>query len=184
MNPTYFWKFGLLALLGLLLLEPCSATVFYSKDEALELAFGKDAQVEVQSLFPSPEQIDQIEQLAKTKLDSKMFSFYVGKKQGNVIGYAAIDSHPVRSQNETLLIVLDAAGQLSNIHTLAFHEPPEYQAPRRWFESLFNLPLEKLGFDVGVQGVAGATLSTRAALASTRKVLSIFRVMLQPTLAK
>lgn len=184
MNVAYFWKFWVFTLFGLLLSESCLATVFYSKDEALELAFGKDVQVEVQSLFPSPEQVEQIEQLAKTKLDSKMFSFYVGKKQGNVVGFAAIDSHPVRTQNETLLIVLDASGALHNIHTLAFHEPPEYQAPRRWFESLFGLPLERLSFDADVQAVSGATLSTRGALASTRKVLSIFRVMLQPTLTK
>lgn len=180
MNTAYFWKRFLLTLMGLILNASASATVFYSKEEALELAFGTDASVEVKSLFPTPEQIEKIEQLTKSKLDSKMFSFYVGKKQGSVLGYAAIDSHPVRSQNETLLIVLDAAGELRNLHTLAFHEPPEYQAPRRWFESLFGVNLERLGFDADVQAVSGATLSTRAALTSARKVLSIFRVMLIP----
>lgn len=144
------------------------------------MAFGGDATIEVMSLFPSQNQLEQIEQQAKTKLDSKLFSFYVGKKQGVIVGYAAIDSHPVRTQSETLLIVLDAAGNLRNVHTLAFHEPPEYQAPQRWFEQLANHVIEQLSFDKDIQAVAGATLSTRAALVNSRKVLSVFHVMVKP----
>lgn len=173
-------KILLIVLFGFFVLKPCQATVFYSKDEALKLAFGDSASVDVVSFFPNDVQLAQIEQQAKTKLDSKLFSFYVGKQQGNVIGYAAIDSHTVRSQSETLLIVLDAAGNLRNVYTLAFHEPPEYQAPARWFTQLLNHAVEQLSFDRDIQAVAGATLSTRAALSSTRKVLSIFQMMIKP----
>lgn len=181
MQSVNFWKVLLLFSFGILSSWPCSATVFYSKQEALQLAFGENTSVEVLSLFPNQSEIEQIESLAKSKLESKLISFHVGKKDGKVVGYAAIDSHPVRTQNETLLIVLDPAGELRNVHTLAFHEPPEYQAPKRWFESLLGHALERLSFEDDVQAVAGATLSTRAALASNRKVLSIFRVMLKPT---
>jgi hypothetical protein len=172
--------FLLIVMLGEMLPTLALATVFYSKDEALQMAFGGDATIEVMSLFPTQSQLEQIEQQAKTKLDSKLFSFYVGKKQGVIVGYAAIDSHQVRTQSETLLIVLDAAGNLRNVHTLAFHEPPEYQAPKRWFEQLANHLVEQLSFDKDIQAVAGATLSTRAALTNSRKVLSVFHVMVKP----
>jgi hypothetical protein len=128
-------------------------------------------------LFPTVEEVTQIEQLAKVKLESKMFSFYVGKQQGSVLGYAAIESHTVRTQPETLLILLDANGNLRNVFTLAFHEPPDYQPPERWFAQLIGHSLDQLSFDRDVQAVAGATLSTRAALNSARKVLAIFQVM-------
>lgn len=153
--------------------------VFYSKDEAMKLAFGDDATVEMKSLFPTDEEVAQIEQLAKVKLDSKMFSFYVGKKQDSVVGYAAIESHNVRTKPETLLVVLDPNGNLRQVVTLAFHEPPEYQPPERWFNQLTNHSLDELSFGKDIQGVAGATLSTRAALNSARKVLAIFQVMLK-----
>lgn len=159
---------------------PSLAKVFYSKDEALKLAFGDNAHVEMLSLFPSDEQVQQIEQLAKVKLDSKLISVFVGKKQDSIIGYAIIDSHTVRSQTETLLLVLDLQGRLQNVTTLAFNEPPEYQPPERWYTQLINRALEQLSFDQDVQAIAGATLSTRAALNSARKVEAIFHVLLKP----
>lgn len=145
----------------------------------MKLAFGDDATVEMQTLFPSVEQIAEIERLAKVKLESKMFSFYVGKKQDAVLGYAAIESHNVRTKPETLLVVLDPAGNLTKVVTLAFHEPPEYQPPERWFSQLLNHTLDELSFDKDIQGVAGATLSTRASLNSARKVLAIYQVLLK-----
>ncbi len=145
----------------------------------MKLAFGEDATVEMKSLFPTEQEITQIEQLAKVKLESKLFSFYVGKKQGSIIGYAAIESHNVRTKPETLLVVLDPNGNLRQVVTLAFHEPPEYQPPERGFGQLTNHSLDELSFDKDIQGVAGATLSTRAALNSARKVLAVFEVMLK-----
>jgi len=155
------------------------AKIFYSKNEAMELAFGKDAQVEVLSLFPDDNELAQIQQLSKVKLESGMFSFYVGKKQGKLLGYAAIESETVRTKPETLLIVLTPDGELSNIVTLAFHEPPEYQPPERWYSELLHKSLPELDFNQGVQGIAGATLSTRSALNSVRKVLALYQVMIK-----
>ena len=156
-----------------------SATVFYSKEEAMKLAFGDDATVEMQSLFPTPEEVTQIEQLAKVKLESNLFSFYVGKKQDTVIGYAAIEAHTVRTKPETLLVVLTPDGKLRKVYTLAFHEPPEYQPHERWMALLANHSIEELSLSKDIQGVAGATLSTRAAINSARKVLAIFQILIQ-----
>ncbi|OAI10936.1 FMN-binding protein [Methylomonas lenta] len=159
---------------------PCFSTVYYSKDEAMKLAFGDDAKVEMQSLFPTPEQVTEIERLAKVKMESKLFSFYVGKKQDQIIGYAAIESHNVRTKPETLMVVLDPQGNLRQVVTLAFHEPPEYQPPERWFNQLLNHTLDELSFSKDIQGVTGATLSTRASLNSARKVMAVFQVMIKP----
>lgn len=178
------FKFHLWALIGWLSLLPMAsvnATVYYSKEEAMELAFGKEANVEVLSLFPTQEQVAEIERLARVKLDSNLISMFVGKVQGQVTGYAMIESHTVRTQPETLLLVLNSSGNLRSVHTLAFHEPPEYQVPDRWLAQLLNRTLDKLSFDQDVQAVAGATLSSRAAMNSARKVLAIFHVMLQKT---
>ena len=142
----------------------------------MKLAFGDDVTVEMMSLFPTPEEAAQIEQLAKVKLESNLFSFYVGKKQGEIIGYAAIETHNVRTKPETLLVVLNAEGKLRNVFTLAFHEPPEYQPPERWYDQLGNHTLEQLSFSQDIQGISGATLSTRAALNAARKVLAVFQV--------
>jgi Na+-translocating ferredoxin:NAD+ oxidoreductase RnfG subunit len=158
---------------------PSFATVFYSKNEALELAFGKSAQVEQLSLFPDQQQIAKIEEQAKVKLDSGLFTFYVGKDQGKVLGYAAIESITVRTKPETLMIVLTPDGELRNVTTLAFHEPPEYQPPERWFEQLYKRPLADMDFNKGIDGISGATLSTRATVSSVRKVMAIYQVLVK-----
>lgn len=157
---------------------PGSATVFYSKTEAMELAFGKKADIEILSLFPTEQEIEAIEKLARVKLESALLSFYVGKQDGKVLGYAAIESRTVRTKPETLLIVLTPEGALREVHTLAFHEPPEYLPSRRWYEQMSRRPLEQLSFNAGIQGITGATLSTRSALNSTRKIMAIYRIML------
>jgi Na+-translocating ferredoxin:NAD+ oxidoreductase RnfG subunit len=166
-------------LLLLSTVTPGFATIFYSKNEAMELAFGKDKQVELLSLFPDDNQSAKIEQDAKVKLDSGLFTFYVGKDQGKILGYAAIETSTVRTKPETLMIVLTPDGELRNVYTLAFHEPPEYQPPERWFEQLYKRPLAELDFNKGVDGISGATLSTRAAINSIRKVMAIYQVMVK-----
>jgi hypothetical protein len=154
------------------------AQIFYSKTEALELAFGK-ATVENLSLFPEESDVAKIQQLAKTKLESGLFTFYVGKENGKILGYAAIESETVRTKPETLMIVLTPEGELRNMYMLAFHEPPEYMPPERWFESLAKRPLADMDFSKGVDGISGATLSTRSALSSVRKVMAIYQVMVK-----
>lgn len=159
--------------------SPCFAKIFYSKDEAMELAFGKGKRVEMLSLFPNEGHKAKIQELAKVKLESGMFTFYVGKDQDKILGYAAIEAITVRTKPETLMIVLTPTGELRNVYTLAFHEPPEYQPPERWYEKLNKLPLSEMDFNKGVDGISGATLSTRAAITSIRKVLAIYQVLIQ-----
>jgi uncharacterized protein with FMN-binding domain len=78
-----------------------------------------------------------------------------------------------------LMVVLTPEGEVRNVYTLAFHEPPEYQPPERWFEQLTKKPIAELDFNKGIQGVSGATLSTRAAVNSVRKVLAVYLTMVK-----
>lgn len=167
-------------LLGLLTSVSSSfATVFYSKNEAMELAFGKGTPVEQLALFPDDQQMAQIQQIAKVKLESGLFTFYVGKNQDKITGYAAIETNTVRTKPETLMIVLSPEGELSKVYTLAFHEPPEYMPPERWFEQLYKRPLADMDFNKGVDGISGATLSTRANIDSIRKVMAMYQVLVK-----
>jgi hypothetical protein len=167
----------LLACLGLSFVA--QATVFYSKEEAFELAFGKGAEVEPLAVFLTDEQAEAVEKLAQVKLDSKLYTLHVGKRGGQVLGYAAIESHNVRTQPETVMILLSPSGELSRVEMLAFHEPPEYQPPARWFERLYRKPIADLRLNQGVDGISGATLSSRASLDGIRKVMAIYQVALK-----
>lgn len=174
------WSKGLVGVLLFIgLVTPVLAKVFYSKNEAIELAFGKDSQVEQLSLFPDANQVAKIEELSKTKLESGLFTFYVGKSGARITGYAAIETSTVRTKPETLMIVLTADGELQKIFMLAFHEPPEYQPADRWFEQFYRRPLADMEFNKGIDGITGATLSSRSIVASVRKVMAMYQVMVK-----
>jgi hypothetical protein len=181
MCPLHLKPLGRICALFLLLLTTklAFATIFYSKEEAMVLAFGEGAQIETLSLFPDEQQRATIEQDAKAKLESGMFSFYVGKQAGKIVGYAAIETMTVRTKPETLMIVLSPEGELRKVATLAFHEPPEYQPPESWYEQFSGKPMAEIDFNKGIQGVSGATLSTRAAINTVRKVLAIYLTLVK-----
>ena len=154
--------------------------VFYSKEEAFELAFGKEAQIENLPVFLTDEQTAEIEKMAHAKLSGQLFTFYEGYRNGQLLGYAAIESKTVRTQPETLLIVLSPKGELVKTEILAFHEPPEYKPSVAWFATLLRKPLGQLRLDQGVDGISGATLSVRASLEGIRKAMAVYQIAVAP----
>lgn len=155
---------------------PTYSAVFFSKEEAMELAFGRGAIIESRPVFLSDEQVQEVERLAMTKLDSQLFTFFEGYRDGKLLGYAVIDSHTVRTQPETLLVVLSPEGTLIKSEILAFHEPPEYKPSSAWFSTLIKKPISELRQNQGVDGISGATLSVKASLEGIRKTLAVYRV--------
>lgn len=154
--------------------------IFYSKTEALDLAFGAGPEVEMLPLFLTEQQVADVERLARAKLDSALFTFYVGRRRnGKIVGYAAIESHTVRTKPETLLILVSPEGEVEKIEVLAFHEPPEYQPTAPWFAQMYRRALAQLDFNSEIQGISGATLSARSALTSVRKVLAIYQLVVK-----
>ncbi|MEY4683787.1 MAG: hypothetical protein RLZ25_246 [Pseudomonadota bacterium] len=158
------------------------STVFYSKEEAFELAFGKGVEIIDQQVFLTDEQTATIEQIAKAKLDSQLYTFFEARRNGQILGYAVIESHTVRTQPETILIALSPKGELVKSEILAFHEPPEYKPSSAWFATLVGKPVSDLRQNQGVDGISGATLSVKASLEGIRKALAVFQIAMAPSL--
>ncbi len=175
-KPSRRWLSFAMGLVLAVFTTAGSAKVYYSKQEAMELAFGPGATVEMRPLFLTDAQRRAIERLARAKLESNLYTFYVGKRDGRIVGYAAIETHTVRTKPETLMIVLTPDGQVRDVVVLAFHEPPEYQPPEPWFRQLAGKPVTALRVGGEVDGVSGATLSVRGTLESVRKVLSLYAI--------
>lgn len=165
-----------LALLSILYLNTAQAGVYYSKEEALEIAFEKNMEIESIPVFLSDEQLKTIEKQAQTRFESSLYTVYAGKRDGIVQTYAVIDAQKVRTQQQTLLVVTDNQGKLKKTEILAFHEPPEYQTPSRWLDKLTGHSLNELILNHGIDGIAGATLSCQSTLEIVRRVLAILKV--------
>jgi hypothetical protein len=175
------WLF-LLAGLGVALLSSAlsEAKVFYAKDEALKVAFPNADQVEMKTFILRDAEIQRAEKLSRARMESKLFTFYIGRKSDKILGYAAIDTHTVRTLPETFMVVLSPEGRLKSALILAFHEPPEYQASERWLHQFENQNLsDELAVGRNIAGIAGSTLTTHAITQGIRKVLALFQILIQ-----
>jgi hypothetical protein len=156
------------------------ARVFYSRAEALELAFPEADRIENRTFALDEGQVARIEELARGALESRLVKIYTGWKDGELLGYAFIDLHTVRTLPEAFLIVLSPEGALYDLRVLAFHEPLEYLPAARWYAqfrgSTLDAPL-RVGDDV--HGVTGATLSARATARGVRRALALYQVLLR-----
>ncbi len=162
---------------------PVWGRVFMSQEEALRLAFSSGTVVERKNLYLSVEQKKQIEQQAKSKMDSNLVTYYMGISTGGISGFAFFNSHNVRTMPETMMAVVNLDGSLRFVEILAFYEPEDYLPPKKWL-GLFQS--KKLDDDLwvkrGIRNVTGATLTTQAITEATRRILATFQVAIPPTL--
>jgi Na+-translocating ferredoxin:NAD+ oxidoreductase RnfG subunit len=177
-------RFALRGLLAAALLAGCptsvEAKVFFSRSEALELAFPDADRVETETYILDDDQVERIRGLARSDLDSKLVKVYTGYRSGELLGYAVIDIHQVRTLPEAFMVVLSPEGTVRSLRVLAFHEPLDYLPSERWYEQFGDKALDqqiKLGGDV--HGVIGATLSARATTRGVRRVLAYYEVLIQ-----
>ncbi len=178
-----------LALLAALLLPAAVPTaaagkVFYSRSEAIELAFPDADRVENRVFVLTEEQAARIADLARSEVASKLIKVYTGYRGGRVLGHALIDVHKVRTLPEAFMVVLSPDGAVRSLRVLAFHEPLDYLPTDRWYRQFAEKTLDspmRLGRDV--HGVVGATLSARATTRGVRRALALYEVLLEPTAA-
>ena len=156
------------------------AKVFYSRSEALELAFPDADEVGSETFVLNQQQADRIQAIAKSPLESKLVKIYKAVRAGSVIGYALIDVHNVRTLPEAFMVVLTPTGEVRSIRVLAFHEPLEYKPTSRWYSQVVHNSKDaalRVGGDV--HGVVGATLSARATTRGVRRALALYEVLIR-----
>ena len=156
-----------------------TATVFHSRSELAQLAFPDCDRVGTRDVFLSPDQRARIEQAAGSPLDGDFLTIYEGYRADQLVGYALLDTHLVRTLPETLLVVLDASGAVAATYVMAFHEPLDYRPSERWLRLFDDRRLsDDLRVGQKIVGITGATLSARAVVGSVRRSLAIYEVLL------
>ncbi len=171
----------LLAALAAGLAGDAGAKVFYSVDEALQLAFADASTVEKETLFLSEPEAHQVESLARARLESRMIPVHIGKHDQKILGYAMIDIHVVRTQPEAVMIVLGPDGTVASAILLAFGEPLDYLPPGRWLRQFDRKTLTPdLVLGQGIAAITGATLSAYGITDSVRRALAVYQVVLAP----
>jgi hypothetical protein len=157
-----------------------SATVFLAKDEALALAFPGAERIEDRVFILTDAQKAAIEKQARTALESQLWRVHVGWKGSEMLGYAVLDTHVVRTLPETFMVVMAPGGTVKRVEILAFYEPPEYVPAARWKQQFEGRRLDDdLRLGGSIQGITGSTLSATATTQGVRRVLALVKVLIE-----
>lgn len=170
----------MIAGLALGVASPVHAKVFYSRSEAIELAFPGADRVEDETHILRDDQVEAIEALSRCEMETKLVKIYTGFRGDEVLGYAFIDVHNVRTLPEAFLVVLSPEGDVQTLRVLAFHEPLEYKPSDRWYDQFERKSLDhqlRVGRDL--HGIVGATLSARATARGVRRALALYEIVVQ-----
>ena len=158
----------LFLLISLQFIVPPAQAAFKNRtfEEVLLENFSK-CELKKENVFLSKNQIAQIENELSFKVSALMLRFYNPCNKS----YIYVDSHPVRTLNETVLIELKKGEQqqdeLSWLEIASFMEPKEYVPPKKWLELFKKRSVNK------VDGLTGATLSENA----IKKVVEKYKVV-------
>ncbi len=178
---TRRWSAALgLALAAALAAPAARAKVFLTTDEALRLAF-PGSRIERRTAFLTDAQLARARSLAGVEVRSKLVHSYVATSHGRPAGTAYFDTHRVRTLQETVMVVLDAAGKVRRVEVLAFAEPPDYLPRGGWYDQFTGKALDpELTLKRAIRPITGATLTARATTAAVRRVLAIHQVLAAP----
>jgi len=161
----------------LLVAQVLFAQVFLTKDEALKDYFPRPASIERKTVFLTDEQVGEIEQNARAKVDSKIVSYYVGHLGGHIQGYAFFDTRIIRTEPGTYMVVIDPDSSVRGVELLAFYEPEDYLPPNRWLlQFRKKKDLDEVWLKRGVQNMVGATLSAQALTGGVRRIMATFLI--------
>jgi Na+-translocating ferredoxin:NAD+ oxidoreductase RnfG subunit len=174
----------ILAAIAALCLVPAgvvSAKVFASQQEALAESFPNASRIDRRTVILRKKDAAKIAAITHEEVQAKVVVLHSAYKDDELLGYAHIDVHNVRTKPEALMIVLTPDGTVRSVRMLAFHEPLDYMPTDRWYAQFVGKTNQD-GLRVGgdVHGVVGATLSARAAADGVRRMLAYWEVLLRP----
>ena len=156
------------------------AKVFLTQEEALKLAF-PDAKLEARNAFLTGEQRRAAKAASgEAELPSALVRYYVATstKDGRPVGEAYFDTHVVRTESETVMVVVSPDARIARIEVLSFSEPEEYLPRAKWYEQFRGKPLDdELSLKRSIRPVSGATLTAHATTDAARRVLAVYRVL-------
>jgi FMN-binding domain len=156
---------------------PVYGKVFLTQEEALKLAF-PGATVERKTAFLTESELQEAAMLSGGPRPSALAVAYAATRDGRLVGTAYFDTHVVRTQPETLMVVVDPAGAIARVEVLSFLEPEEYLPRAHWYAQLPGRILDdELSLKRGIRPVSGATLTARATTEAARRVLALHRVL-------
>jgi hypothetical protein len=151
-----------------------NARVLLTQQQALDSAFPRGTAVARQTFFLTNEQLAAARKESGVDFNDQLIVRYAAP-DGRV---AYFDTHRVRTEPETIMVVVRPDGTVDRIDILSFDEPTDYFPKPRWLDQFLHRKLDRdLSLTGAIRPMSGASLTGRAIVNATRKILAIHHVL-------
>jgi electron transport complex protein RnfG len=148
--------------------------------DAVKEVFPTADNMKRQTFYLSAAQLRRASEMAGEPVDAGLLVSYRITRNGVPLGWAYLDTHRVRTLNETILICIDGAERIMHVEVMNFNEPQEYIASDRFLELFRGKRLDaQLSLKGSVPTITGATLTCAAITSAARRVLALHRIVLE-----
>lgn len=162
----------------LLFAQALPAVTLKTFTEAVQATYPAADNVKRQSIYLTPEQVAKASAYAGEPVSGAFFVVYSVTRQGKLLGWVYLDTHRVRTLNETIFISIDADHKVHNVQILNFHEPQEYIATDRFLALMKGrTQANRPSIRGDIPLIAGATLTSGAIASSVSRILAVHKVV-------
>lgn len=169
-------KFYIVLLMSTLL----SAQLLITPVESMNMAFGGSVEITKKNTLLSKKDAKRIQNIAKVKLNSKIFRIFTAKEDSTIVGYGILINQKVRSKNAVIMYHITNLGLLKSVEVVSFNEPLEYLPSKTWNSQFKDRETDKmLRVSKDIPTITGATLSARAITDASRVAFAIYTEILK-----
>jgi Na+-translocating ferredoxin:NAD+ oxidoreductase RnfG subunit len=150
--------------------------VYLTRKQALEVAFPGADSVDREKIRLTDSQRKAMSKAFGFSIKDRRARFYIGKKNGKVMGYMIIGHQIGKSLPITFMTVINPDGTVRDIEVMIYREPEGWEVR---FESFLR---QFFGRDANsdfreINSITGATLSVRGITAGVQKALIMYKVI-------
>lgn len=158
-------------LLALFIFNIATATANETFQAVLSKLYPK-CKLEKEIIYLDSKQQKKVKELSGVTLTSKLANRFKACNGS----YIYIDSHIVRTLNQTVVVEVDK-DVVKTYKVSSFLEPKEYKAPVKWLTQLLSKKLSDITLFKKIDGLSGATLTAKANVNAAKKILALHRVL-------
>lgn len=170
----------LMALTGTLFFPSWARTTVYLTEEAALYQVMPEAEgFKPETVQLTPAQLAKAQTLVGKRFREDTYRFQIGLKDGNPVGYALVLEAIGKEQPITFMVGIDSSGRVKGVEVLIYRESQGFEIrSARFMKQFLSRTLKdplQLGQDV--QGISGATLSSRASTYAVKKALALVKAV-------
>lgn len=164
-------------LLGLFVISTSALAANRPYNEVIQEFVKPKCKQTKENIYLSKEERAQIEKMSGTKLYGGLALRYVTNCPGKKPTYHYVDSHIVRTLNETVVLTIKE-DKMDSFILSSFNEPPEYIAPKKWYAQFKGADgKEILRAREQIDALSGATLTVNASIQAVNKTLALHKYL-------